>query len=68
MKGKGMLHVTVLKCGPREYVVFFLTGQSQSSAVDGPPSTHHRSWSPSDATHNVESQSTKKDQHLGSRV
>ena len=41
--------------------------QLPSSAVDGPPSRHYRSQSPSDATHNVKSQSTKdtsKDQHL----
>ena len=45
--------------------------QSQSSGVDGPPSTRRRSRSPSDATHDVESRSTKdtkKDQHLESRV
>ena len=45
--------------------------QSQSSGVDGPPSTCRRSRSPSDATHDVESRSTKdtkKDQHLESQV
>ena len=45
--------------------------QSQSSGVDGPPSTCRRSRSPSDAIHDVESRSTKdtkKDQHLESQV
>ena len=51
--------------------LFLKRSQSQSSVVDGPPSTRRRSRSPSDAAHDVESRSTKdtrKDQHLESRV
>ena len=68
-KGKGMLHI--LRYRHWEYWLFLNRSQSQSSGVDGPPSTCRRSWSPSDTTHNVESWSTKdtkKDQHLESRV
>ena len=42
--------------------------QSQSSAVDGPPSTRRRSQSPSDATHDEESQSTKDARQLEAGV
>ena len=37
------------------YWFFLKRSQSQSSAVDGPPFTRCRSWSPSDATLDVES-------------
>jgi pre-mRNA-splicing factor CWC22 len=50
---------------------FLNRSQSQSSAGDGPPSTRRRSRSPSDATHDVKSRSTKdnkKDQRIESRV
>ena len=52
-------------------LIFLNRSQSQSSAVNEPPSTRRRSRSPFDATKNVESRPTKdtrKDQHIESRV
>ena len=65
---KGALHV--LKCESREFIGFFFLNrsESQSSAVDGPPSTRRKFLSPSDATHNVESQSTKDTRQLEAQV